>query len=859
MVVPLAYLVLSPPPWPTMLVTVAAVALAWEAIALVAGLLRRYSVPRALLVALAALVAGPLAALATVVYVAMKAATGEHGSGWGLVAVFLRGTLISFFALLTWWWIPEGAILAIGACAVFWSLRAYARTTAPVRPWVKAALLAARIGVILILSLWALGPADESIREIEVKGIALVGLDTSASMARKDMPLEYRRTEQTPDVPPVPRITALRQALGDQWDRFEELSEQVELHLFTFDSTARTTHPMIPGGRDLVRMVAVDGPATALGDSANKAMEQFAADKRDVVAVLLFSDGCNNTVDVISPEKLAKIKGSQNVPIFTVGVGWDRVTGSTHTLSVRDLSAPKEVEVFNRLPVTATIEAMGLEGREAEVVCSFGETEVAREKITVATGKEAIPLRFVHVPLSAGFQRLRVTAKLIGPEPDGLAGQMTDDRLVRVTNRNLRILYVEGTFRFEKKFIRQALEGAARIQVYPVTLINPVGQAPSADLPGENVEDWMRYHAIILGDVPANAFTERQLAIMRELVSEKGKGFAMLGGYKSFGQGGWADTPIAKVLPVELDKSRGQIDKPIQVVPTEAGKETDLMTVGTEGESVAEAWAKFDVLPGANDLDGVKQAGVVLAETQDGSPLIVKQNYGSGRALAIALDTTWRWVLTKNEQTPEMQKRFWRQVAMYLCSPRGNIWIATDKTTYDLRRLEAGSEYVEVTAGVEDPTGRPILDARPKAVLIDPEGNRSPLRLSPGKENLFGRLPLSKVKDTGVYEMEIEHTVEGMPLEARHRFEVTKRDLEAMDALANFDLLRRVARESDGEFVPLSALESLMEKLELATRPRKKTMSTRTDLAADYRWHLIAVLVSLMCIEWMIRKRKGLV
>ncbi|MFP4216645.1 MAG: glutamine amidotransferase [Planctomycetota bacterium] len=855
----LSYLVLNPPNWPVLLPTVAAAGLAWEIVSLTGSFIRRTDWPRGLALTAAALLVGPLAVVASIVRVAMHASAGDQERRETFIPHFLRGSAIAVLAVVVWKFGASGGVCAIGAVAMLWSVRAYSRTTAPLKRRSKILLLTLRIAVILLLTLWALGPADESVREVEIRGVALVGIDTSASMARKDMPLDYRSDTVPEDVPPLERMESLRQAISEQWNRIAALADQVDLELFLFDSSAGSVQNLLPDGRDVIRFAQPDGPATALGDATNRALEQFAASRRDVVAVMLFTDGCNNTTDILTPIKLAEIKGSQGLPIFTVGVGWDRVTGSTHTLSVRDLSAPEEVEVFNRLPITATIEAVGLPESQAKVTCRVGEEVVGTEMVSISTKNETIPVRFMHVPLAAGFQRVKVSVELQGKPPRGLAGQMSDDRLVRVTNRQMRILYIEHTFRVEKKFVYRALQAAPRIRVVALTLIRPFGDDQPIEMPGETMDEWMRFHAIILGDVPASAFSRKQLDILRDLVSEKGKGLMMLGGNHTFGQGGWADTPLAAALPVDLKKSRGHIETPIRMVPTKAGRAEDFMRIGAEGESVAEAWEKMTPLPGANRLGGVKLGATVLGETADGSPLLVTQPYGAGRSIAVGLDSTWRWVLTPNEVTPEMQKRFWRQLAIHLCSPRGNIWIATDKTTYDLRRIESGSESIEVTAGVEDPTGKPLLAARPEVILTGPDQSRSQLKLAPGDENLFGRIPLPRVRQAGSYKLEIRHTMDGKPLESTHRFEVIKKDLEALQALANFDLLKQMARESSGQFVPLRDLGELMDDLSLATQPRSERRIARTDLAGEYRWPLLIALAVLLCAEWMLRKRKGLV
>ena len=78
---------------------------------------------------------------------------------------------------------------------------------------------------------------------------------------------------------------------------------------------------------------------------------------------------------------------------------------------------------------------------------------------------------------------------------------------------------------------------------------------------------------------------------MRDLVGKYGKGFCMIGGSNSFGRGGWARTPIADVLPVDVAGSNLQIDAPVKIVPTRDGRDSDVMRIGAgeTGESVAAA------------------------------------------------------------------------------------------------------------------------------------------------------------------------------------------------------------------------------------------------------------------------------
>jgi len=62
-----------------------------------------------------------------------------------------------------------------------------------------------------------------------------------------------------------------------------------------------------------------------------------------------------------------------------------------------------------------------------------------------------------------------------------------------------------------------------------------------------------RYDAIILQNVPAEMVTPTQQKMIRQYVERLGGGMLMLGGYDSFGAGGWTNTVIDDILPVDCE------------------------------------------------------------------------------------------------------------------------------------------------------------------------------------------------------------------------------------------------------------------------------------------------------------------
>jgi uncharacterized membrane protein len=432
-----------------------------------------------------------------------------------------------------------------------------------------------------------------------------------------------------------------------------------------------------------------------------------------------------------------------------------------------------------------------------------------------------------------------------------LAGSPSADQLVQVVDRDIRVLYVEGKFRYETRFIAAAIGTYDRVSLHRHVLLQPLRARTAL---GNELDDWMRYHAIIFGDVAPDAFPPEQLRIVRTLVGEYGKGFCMIGGDSSFGAGGWASTPIADVLPVDLAESRGQIDGDVRPQPTAEGRENAIMQIGP-AEAPLRPWSEFDAMPGANRLAGVKPAATVLA-TADGQPMIVAGQFGKGRTLAVAFDTTWRWVLSPQD-TADAQRRFWRQVVTYLADPRGSVWIHADRPSYDLRSLRNGSQDVVVTAGVSNSRGDPVSDVEPTITLTPPDGQATPLDLP--RDGELWRATLPPPGQPGLYKLSIAATVEGESLTGEYQFQVVRRDREAADVLANGRLLRRIASETGGRFLAVEDFGELLDPLADVARPGRRRVHDSRDLLAPLRWPLVLLAIGLLTAEWVLRKRKNLV
>ena len=139
------------------------------------------------------------------------------------------------------------------------------------------------------------------------------------------------------------------------------------------------------------------------------------------------------------------------------------------------------------------------------------------------------------------------------------------DALVTVVDRREKILYIDGQARPEMKFLRQAVADDKNLQV--VTLQRTAERKflrldidAADDLAGgfpKTREELYAYRGIVLGSIEAGAFTPDQLRMMADFVSLRGGGLLALGGRLAFAEGGYAGTPVAEALPVDLGVDQG--------------------------------------------------------------------------------------------------------------------------------------------------------------------------------------------------------------------------------------------------------------------------------------------------------------
>jgi len=712
----------------------------------------------------------------------------------------------------------------------------------------RIVLLAIRIAVIVLVVLAMLRPTLVYTETKKQSATLIILADRSRSMSVTDT------------IGNKSRWQALNRALADAQASLAALAEDFELKAYAFDAQASavkvdTTSGKIPLGEKPV------GEQTAIGAVLEDVLRR--EDGKRLLGLILLSDGAQRAYAPhdLPPQTPAGRLKHLGYKLYTFPLGQSRGLGQVKDVAVKDLLVNPTVFEKNELAIAGQIRLDGYSGIEIPVEVLFenalGEMElVAAERIEPTTSGQLLPVRLSHAPQGAGEYKLTLR---VAEQPGELV--TTNNRLstfVNVLKGGLSVLYLEGSLRREIKFLRRSLDASPDINVDYWRID---AQEPKTR-PGEMAQ-WFKpgkYDVYILGDLDSSAFRGDELKDLADAVN-RGAGLIMLGGFHSFGPGGYATTPLAKVLPVGMDRfERQEFDEPIRpdvhlpgplvMRPTELGQFHFALKLAGSGQENSALWEQIPPLSGANRFRNLAPLAQTLASAGR-NPLLVFHMYGKGRVLAFAGDSTWRWWMRGYESA---HKRFWRQIVLWLArkneSTEGDVWIQMAKRRF------APAQRVEFTAGARAPDGEPLTDAAYQAWVVLPDQTREPLRLVRKGDQMTGSFRPSRT--AGDYAIEVTASQNGAELgTARSRFLVFEQDLELDNAAADPATLESLAAMTGGRSLAPEQLPKLIEELSQHTEELEVKRQVKEPLWDT--WPFFLMLVGLLSTEWYLRKRWGLV
>ena len=243
--------------------------------------------------------------------------------------------------------------------------------------------------------------------------------------------------------------------------------------------------------------------------------------------VVIISDGRVTNGDAL--EEAQRLAGDDvQIDVHTI----DSNTGSD--TAVLSIDVPRLARVGD--DITVKVNVVATRASRALVELRRGSTEVGTQTVNLVAGANVVTFQDNAGATPAAvlrYQAIVTSADDAQPKNDAAFAAVPVDGPAQV-------LIVEGAGG-EADALTAALQagGVATVVVGP------------AELP--DVQQLASYAGVVLVDVPATSFTGEQIEALTIAVRDLGRGLVTIGGTRSYGVGGYRDSPLSDLLPVDSE------------------------------------------------------------------------------------------------------------------------------------------------------------------------------------------------------------------------------------------------------------------------------------------------------------------
>ena len=244
--------------------------------------------------------------------------------------------------------------------------------------------------------------------------------------------------------------------------------------------------------------------------------------------LVLLSDGIQNVGEAAA---LLDLVRASEIEIFTLPLSAER----EYEVWVRELRTPSQVRSDEVFQVRAIVETTT--DTAVQVRLYRNDTPVTKPQ-TIALKKGKRPINFSQQIFEENVYKYRIELSVdnsTGDNPENNTGY----GVTRVYGTP-HILYVEGD-----TGQTEALETVLAMNRLTVEILSP-SEFPTDLVALQNSD------TIILSNVSVDELSSLQMEHIESYVRDLGKGLVVIGGDRAFGRGGYHDTPLEQVSPLEM-------------------------------------------------------------------------------------------------------------------------------------------------------------------------------------------------------------------------------------------------------------------------------------------------------------------
>ncbi len=555
--------------------------------------------------------------------------------------------------------------------------------------------------------------------------------------------------------------------------------------------------------------------------------------------VLLISDGQYNTGR--NPVYLAE---RYPVPIHTVVVG---DTTRRRDVQVRRIATNDIAYVDDELPVQVGILTEGFGGERVSVSLFENGTLLNQSNIDLPAGNAEIPVDLFHTPEEEGLHRYTIAVTRV--EGEATYKNNTASFAVRVLENKKRILLFAAAPEPDVAALQQLLaqdpdiEVSAFVQKSRNTFYDP--QIP--DSLGE-------YDAVILAGFPGRFANTAVVERLAKSIEAGLPAFFLLSRQTDLGT---LRQQFDNVLPVQPRALRTNFVEST-LTPTAEGIQHPILQ---QADLSADSWltlpplifndSRWQAAPDARVLATHQVRGIQLDD-----PILVIRNQNRHRTAALLGAGTWRWKNLPDDL--QAAAPLWTSLFSNTLQ-----WITTKEDDRPVRvapveDLFAGGASIQFDGQVYDESLNPVDGAAIEIEVTQADSIRYPYSMEPVGNGRYvldmGALP------EGTYNYTVRALQNDVVLGTdAGAFAVGALTLEFKETRANSQLMYQIAQRSGGEVFEKDTPAALTRHLAETETFMPVIFEERVESELWQRYFFFVIILVLLTVEWLIRKRSGMV
>ena len=740
----------------------------------------------------------------------------------------------------------------------------------------KVILTTLRFGSLLLLLLVLFRPVFEKRREEVLPAEVVILVDDSASMRRRDAYTGNAQATSTvkrlsptaSDVQDPTRLAIAKAAL--EKELLPHLRNNgYEPRLFRFSEALTPLQDW--------ETATGSGNATHLGSAIQKTLAYHRG--RHVTDILLVSDGRNN--GGTAPAEAARSSGVSGIPVHALTLGDTR---PIKNLILELIEAPASALAGDEIAISIRLSGRGVAANTpAEILLveigQDGSSDRVLAVETASVDREGTRVVLTAPPnennLDSEERRFRVSVEPV--EDETLLDDNQLEITTHITTQRIRVLYIDGYPRWEYRYLKNLLLRAdenLEMQVFLLSATVDFVQESSPGLPAltsvpiSREELLESYDVVILGDVSPSAISpdpakcDEFMASLREFVQRGGGLLMQAGEYDN--PRDFVDTPLEELVPVVLDSTgtiafEGNAKEAFRPVLELPSTPHEIVRLHPDTETNRRLWEEEDGLRGQYWFSPVVRSKpgtqTLLRHPTAGNsygryPLLVTGYFPSGRTMFLGIDSTWMWRYHFGDRYHE---RFWRNSIRWLALGRlrsGDRRVRLDSlhATYNL------DERVVLEARVLDEDFRPSEVPTQTVYFEDPWRNTEELALELVDDRPGLYRASFDVQRPGAYKAWTERDGKR---NSSTEFEVILPSHENSEPEPDPKMMELIASISGGSAVEVGSLSDLKQEFP-GDEERRQPISSQLEDAWD-NWASLLILLTLLSIEWIMRKRLELI